>query len=845
MKRFLSGWMSALACTMTFAATAQVATAATADLSIMNDDGVTAATPGGSVTYTITAANAGTDDAPGTTIGDTFPAALTCGWSCVGTGGGTCKASGFGNINDSVNLPNGASVTYTANCNVSAAATGSLSNTAMVIAAGGITDPTPANNSATDTDTLPAATVPANLGIMITDGATTVVPGTPVVYTIIASNAGPNDAPGSTVADTFPATLTACTWTCTSVNGTCTASGSGNINDVVNLPNGGSVTYTATCNIAPGAAGSLANTATVTPPAAVSDATPANNSATDTDTLTPKVNLCLTNTDNAPLNPIKTQSAGNKVTYTIKAFNTTGCSTAVPTSGPSSAPAAIVADTFPSLLTACTWTCTGTGGGTCTASGSGNLNETANLPFGGTVTYKATCTIPASATVGGLLNNTATVAAGTGVTETATADNSAIDTFTVALTPDLTTTITDGVTTVKTGDNLTYTAVVKNNGPTIALGTTVLDAFPSGLTACTWTCSGASGGTCSASGAGNINDTVNLVVGASVTYVAQCKVSATAKDTLSNLITATPPPGMTLPLISTPHNSAIDADVVSVSSDVALTITDNRDSVQVGDVVDYVIDVTNPAGPSSPAMVEVIDVLPAELGSGSWTCTPSANASCNGGSGGTLVDIASIPVGGKVEYVYSAILESAPAGDALSNTASASLTSGSDPATGNNSATDSDSDTVAIFDAGFEVSQVTVAVNEAGTGQVSAQLQVDSTLLLKLTAAPADVATGRSASGKLLFTLQIARFGQNVVLRTLTIDASGKTGISEWQSVDLAGHALELTWRSASTNSSDGYFAVAGGGTPVLVDGSAITDRLTSVGITLQNGVAWLSLIAQ
>src|SRR6201997_2953013 len=119
MKRFLSGWMSALAYAMTFAATVQVATAATADLSITNDDGVTAATPGGSVTYTITASNLGTDDAPGTTVGDTFPAALTCGWSCVGTGGGTCKASGFGNINDSVNLPSGASVTYTANCNVS------------------------------------------------------------------------------------------------------------------------------------------------------------------------------------------------------------------------------------------------------------------------------------------------------------------------------------------------------------------------------------------------------------------------------------------------------------------------------------------------------------------------------------------------------------------------------------------------------------------------------------------------------------------------------------------------------------------------------------------------------
>jgi hypothetical protein len=87
-------------------------------------------------------------------VADTFPASLTCTWTCVGAGGGTCTASGSGNINDSVNLPNGGSVTYTASCAISGAATGTLSNTATVTAPGGVTDPTPGNNSATDTDTL-------------------------------------------------------------------------------------------------------------------------------------------------------------------------------------------------------------------------------------------------------------------------------------------------------------------------------------------------------------------------------------------------------------------------------------------------------------------------------------------------------------------------------------------------------------------------------------------------------------------------------------------------------------------------------------------------------------------
>src|SRR6185295_18065037 len=153
-------------------------------------------------------------------------------------GGGTCTAAGSGNINDTVNLPAGGSVTYTATCTIAASATGTLSNTATVSSS--VTDPNPANNSATDTDTL---TPQADLAVTKTDGVTTAVPGGSVTYTITASNPGPSDAPGTTVADTFPVILTA-NWNCIGAGGgTCTASGIGDINDItVNLPVGGSVT---------------------------------------------------------------------------------------------------------------------------------------------------------------------------------------------------------------------------------------------------------------------------------------------------------------------------------------------------------------------------------------------------------------------------------------------------------------------------------------------------------------------------------------------------------------------------------------------------------------------------
>ncbi len=48
-------------------------------------------------------------------MADTFPGILTCSWTSVGAGGGTCTAGPTaGNINDAVTLPAGGSVTYTA-----------------------------------------------------------------------------------------------------------------------------------------------------------------------------------------------------------------------------------------------------------------------------------------------------------------------------------------------------------------------------------------------------------------------------------------------------------------------------------------------------------------------------------------------------------------------------------------------------------------------------------------------------------------------------------------------------------------------------------------------------------
>ncbi len=101
-------------------------------------------------------------------------------------------------------------------------------------------------------------------------------------YTIVASNAGPDAVTGATVTDNFPAAISSVAWTAVYAGGaTGPASGVGNINATVDMPVGGSATFTAVCTISAGATGALGNTATVA--GGGTDPIPANNSATDVD----------------------------------------------------------------------------------------------------------------------------------------------------------------------------------------------------------------------------------------------------------------------------------------------------------------------------------------------------------------------------------------------------------------------------------------------------------------------------------------------------------------------------------------------------------------------------------
>ena len=171
-----------------------------------------------------------------------------------------------------------------------------LTNTATVTPASGTTDSNPGNNSAIDVDTL---TPLANLSVTKTDGAASVVPGTPITYSIVVGNAGPSSVSGASVVDAVPPALTNASWTCTgNAGGLCgSASGTGSIATTASLPSGATVTYTVTATVSASATGVVANTATVAAPVGVTDPDTSDNSSTDVDSLTPSVDLSITKTD--------------------------------------------------------------------------------------------------------------------------------------------------------------------------------------------------------------------------------------------------------------------------------------------------------------------------------------------------------------------------------------------------------------------------------------------------------------------------------------------------------------------------------------------------------------------
>jgi uncharacterized repeat protein (TIGR01451 family) len=170
-------------------------------------------------------------------------------------------------------------------------------------------------------------------------------------------------------------------------------------------------------------------------------------------------------------------------------------------------------------------------------------------------------------------------------------------------------------------------------------------------------------------------------------------------------------------------------------ADISVTVDDEREFVQVGDVIDYVVTVQN-AGPNDAFVAVLGNFLP--LQDASWTCTATGGATCAGGTGNLLTDVPSVPVGGAIVYTLSGTLSSMPVSpETIVGWVQVTLSDGNmvDPQAGNNTATDTDS--VVVFRNGFDDGSPVFVLDDhpGASGFVAADLALDPILVDGLGAA--------------------------------------------------------------------------------------------------------------
>src|SRR5439155_139921 len=191
---------------------------------ISKTDGVASVNAGGSTTYTVRVTNGGPSSVTGAILSDLSASGLAkTSVACSGTTPGQCvTAPTVAQLQSGTfalpALTNGQFYEITVDDDVTATS-GSVTNTATIAAPSGTTDPTPGNNSASDTDTV---TPVADLTIGKSAPATAIAGASAGFdYTLTVTNNGPSSHTGNLSAyDTLP---TGTTFQSTGSSSECTA----------------------------------------------------------------------------------------------------------------------------------------------------------------------------------------------------------------------------------------------------------------------------------------------------------------------------------------------------------------------------------------------------------------------------------------------------------------------------------------------------------------------------------------------------------------------------------------------------------------------------------------------
>lgn len=518
-------------------------TSESASVSATKISGTTEYAPGGQISYTLTVENSGTGYALNIPVQDSLQEITTdiiggttgvafSGWTIsaatVGTGTTVGTFLDDENLNTTVNIAPGGSVTYTIAATVSENAVGTISNKGTI------------NN--VDTNSVNHVAESANISATKSSTTSEYAPSGQIVYTLTITNTGNGYAQNIPVLDALSATNTniisggigpAFTgWTISAATvGTGTNAGTYDtdldLDTSVTIAPQGSITYTITVDVATDAVGTITNIAVVN---GVNAASVSHTSEGD---LVSAVKSSAT-TQYTP---------SGQIAYTLTIAN----------DGNGYAQNISVADALSTITTGIvgggngaafsSWTISATTTGTGTTAGTyGNnsdLNAIINIAPNGSVTYTIIGTVSENAV--GTISNEASIE---GVYTNIVSHTSE--------SAEISATKTSGTTEYAPGGQVVYTLTVNNTGSGYAQDVSVKDAISnitadliSGNTGAAftgWTISAASVGTGTTTGSfsndTDLDTTINIAPNSSVIYTITGTVSESAMGTISNKVSS-------------------------------------------------------------------------------------------------------------------------------------------------------------------------------------------------------------------------------------------------------------------------------------------------------------------
>ncbi|HYH68769.1 MAG TPA: Calx-beta domain-containing protein [Urbifossiella sp.] len=489
---------------------------------------------------------------------------------------------------------------------------------------------------------------------------------------------------------------------------------------------------------------------------------------------------------------------GTGATYTVTVSN----------NGPLGLTGVSVRDVIPTILAGARYSSVTSGGASGnTVDATGDIADTVDLPVGSSIVYTVTGTIDPGAL--GTLANTATLTLPPGVTDSNAPDNSATDSDELVPHADLSVVVSDLPDPVVAGTELTYTITVHRAGPSDARNVTLADVLPAGTTFVSF-----------AAPAGWVSVTPN-VGGTGPLTATRASLAAGAADQVFTLVVRvnpdTPAVSHTVTVrsdavdLNSGDNAATEATEVDFVVDLSVTLDDGFTVVTAGDPLVYTIVVRN-TGPSTAVAAPLMDTLPANFVSVTWTSSATGGATGNSLAGAENInETLTLPPGSVVTYTLTGTVSEA-SGRTLVHAAAVAPnaeTTDTDPA--NDQAADTDTVlprvTITASDPGaMEATADQTANPGAFTVTRNGDLATPLTVFYTIGGTAVTGTDYTIQSGSVVFGVNVASVvipvvvlndldteGDETVMLTLTPDASYTVGAPGGAAVTIADNEAEVS----------------------------------------------------